>query len=98
MNQRILLLPWGAFVAFTVYVVAFDGFSPLFVLLSDGGWGTQVFVDLCISILLVDFFIYHDARRQGRSPWPWILGSFAIGSIAPLAYFAFGAGPKVSSA
>lgn len=46
----------------------------------------QVFADLVIALGLIMIWMYRDARRLGRSPWPWIVATAALGSFGPLFY------------
>ena len=46
----------------------------------------QVFVDLVIALTLVMVWMWRDARAAGRSPWPWIVATLALGSFGPLVY------------
>jgi hypothetical protein len=48
--------------------------------------GLQVFVDLVIALVLVMVWMWHDARRIGRNPWPWIVATLLLGSFGPLVY------------
>jgi hypothetical protein len=48
--------------------------------------GGQVFADLVIALSLVIVGIWHDAKAQGRNPWPWIIATLAVGSFGPLVY------------
>lgn len=89
MNKRtlaiVLLIP---FLALTVYSVAQVGYLGLFEyhLHSPAGW--QVFTDLVIALLLVLTWLVPEAKREGRNPWPWVVATLFLGSIAPLAYLA----------
>jgi len=66
-------------------------------LLNHGYWGIiephfqtfgagQVFTDLVIALGLFLIWLWQDAKQLGRNPWPWIIGTFVTGSIAPLLY------------
>ena len=79
----VLLIP---FLALTVYSVAQVGYFGLFEyhLHSPAGW--QVFTDLVIALLIVMLWLFPEARRTGRNPWPWFVGTLFLGSIAPLLY------------
>lgn len=46
----------------------------------------QVFADLVIALSLVMVWMWRDARAAGRSPWPWIAATLALGSFGPLVY------------
>jgi len=46
----------------------------------------QVFADLVIALSLAMIWMWRDARAAGRSPWPWIAATLALGSFGPLVY------------
>lgn len=48
--------------------------------------GAQVLADLVIALSLVMGWLWRDARRSGRSPWPWLVATVAFGSFGPLIY------------
>lgn len=86
-RSRILAL--ALFVPFTVYsswVTVDQGYTGFLDVLLAGGWGTQVFLDLCIALLLVSSWIVRDARARRTPAWPWLLATVGLGSIAPLLY------------
>lgn len=75
------------FTAFSVWVAAHHGALGFLSLLSEGGWQTQVFIDLVIALSVASTVVHSDARRRGINPWPWMLSMLALGSIGMLAYF-----------
>ena len=79
----VMLIP---FLALTVYAVTQVGYLGIFEyhIHSPAGW--QVFVDLVIALLVVMLWLFPEARRNGRNPWPWFVGTLFLGSIAPLLY------------
>lgn len=81
----VLLIP---FVALTIYSIAQVGYLGLFEyhLHSPAGW--QVFTDLVIALLIVMLWLFPEARRAGRNPWPWFVATLFLGSISPLLYLA----------
>ncbi len=50
-------------------------------------WGTgQIFSDLVVSLVLVMSWVLVDARRRGKTGWPWVLVTAVFGSLGPLVY------------
>lgn len=80
-----LLLPFLALTAYALVKVGYIGIID-YQRHSPAGW--QVFVDLVIALILVLGWLAPEARRAGRNPWPWIIGTVFTGSIAPLLYLA----------
>ncbi len=83
----VLLIP---FLALTAYAIMDVGYVHIFTYQfgSSGGW--QVLVDLVIALILLWSLILIDARKSGRNPWPFMLATLFVGSIAPLLYFVLG--------
>jgi hypothetical protein len=48
--------------------------------------GAQVFSDLVIALTLCMVWMWRDAKVVGRSVWPWLIATLALGSIGPLIY------------
>jgi len=48
--------------------------------------GGQVFADLVIALALVMVWMWRDAKATGRTAWPWIAATLALGSFGPLVY------------
>jgi hypothetical protein len=65
-------------------------------------WGTlQVMVDLFIAAFIGILWMVRDARQNGRTVWPYVLGTLVAGSFGLLAYLLLGgqrqaASPKAS--
>jgi len=78
-----ILIP---FLALTLYAVSQVGYIGIFTyqLLSPAGW--QVGVDLVIAVFLALLWIIRDARRSGRTAWPYLVMSLFLGSIGVLLY------------
>lgn len=84
---RVVLLVFGVWTAGIVWEHRYTGFIDLAL---AGGWGAQVFVDLVIALVIVLFWLVGDARRNGRSPWGYVVTTFFLGSIGPLLYLSLG--------
>jgi len=87
----VLLVP---FTAVTLYALAKVGYVGIFTyhLPSPAGW--QVFTDLVVALALVLAYMIRDARRSGRTIWPYVIATLFLGSFGPLAYLLFGRGQK----
>lgn len=87
MSRLVLALSvFVPFLAFSLWVTAEEGFLGFVPAALDGRWGTQVFLDLCISLVLATFWIVPDAKRRGINPWPFVATCVPLGSIGALAY------------
>jgi hypothetical protein len=80
-----------------VSVIVLFGALTVAALLEYGVWGIlaphlqslaggQVFADLVVAIVLIQFWIVQDARARGKNPLPWIVLSLLAGSFGPLLY------------
>jgi hypothetical protein len=79
----------AVFVAFTIYttiVVLDQGYFGFLELAMTGGWAAQVFIDLCIALVLFALWMVPDARERGISAWPYFLAILTTGSVGALAY------------
>lgn len=84
-----LLVPFGLITAYAVYRVGYTG---IFAHALDGPAGWQLFADLVVALLLVLAWLIPAARREGRSPWPWVVLTLLLGSFGPLLYLVTGKG------
>ena len=75
----------------TVYAVTTVGYTGIFEyhVPSPAGW--QVFLDLVVALVLVLSWMIADARRRGRTVWPYVVATLLLGSFGPLAYLLLGA-------
>ncbi len=81
----VLLIPFLLLTAYAVMEVGYMGILD-YNRHSPAGW--QVFTDLVISLLLVLVWLVDDAKKLGRNPWPWVVGTLLTGCISPLIYLA----------
>ena len=79
----LVLIPFSILSAAALWQVGYLGlFTQQFV--NYGAW--QILADLVIAVSLAMFWMWADARKNGRNPWPWILLSLVAGSFGPLLY------------
>lgn len=94
MHRTIALVVLGLitldFAALSVYALMDVGYLGLFEyqLASTAGW--QVLADLVIVCLLAMAWMIADARRSGRTVWPYLLLTVFGGSFGPLLYLLVG--------
>lgn len=86
MPRILLLITLILFGALTVAGLWQEGLSGIVAPHFQSFAGGQVFADLVIALSLAMVWIWHDAKAHGRTPWPWILATLALGSFGPLLY------------
>lgn len=88
MNLRLfsVLAVFAAFTIYTTMVVLDHGYTGFIELAMTGGWAAQVFIDLCIALILFAVWMIPDARERGIPAWPYFLAILTTGSVGALAY------------
>ncbi|MBU43809.1 MAG: DUF2834 domain-containing protein [Spirochaetaceae bacterium] len=86
MRKVILILVLLAFLILTGLALWQHGLIGIFEPVFQSFGAAQIFWDLVIALSLFLVWMWKDARRAGRNPWPWLLGTLATGSIAALLY------------
>ena len=81
-----LVAVFAAFSIYTAIVVMNHGYTGFSELALTGGWGAQVFIDLCIALVLFTLWMVPDARQYGIPAWPYFLAILTTGSVGALAY------------
>ena len=55
------------------------------------GWpARQIFSDLTVGMLLITGWMIVDAKKTGRTAWPYVAATLVAGSFAPLLYLLVG--------
>lgn len=88
--MRRIALPLVAFLAFTSYTLSVAAQHSLLGFVADhlkGGWSLQVFLDLCVAATCFWVVAVPDSRRRGLNPWPYVVLTPLLGSVALLAWF-----------
>jgi hypothetical protein len=86
MSRAVLMIVLVAFGALTAVAVAQHGVLGIFAWQLQNTAGLQVLVDLVIALSLFLVWMWDDARRTGRNPWPWLVLTLAAGAFGPLLY------------
>lgn len=82
-----ILVPFTALSAYALHDVGVIGIlQHMFV--NSAGW--QIFVDLVIALIITMFWMFRDAKRTGRNPWPYFALALIAGSFGPLLYVVLG--------
>lgn len=79
----LILLPFSVLSAAALWQ---HGYWGLFAGQLEDLAGMQVLADLVIALTLFLGWLWRDARRRGRNPWPWTVLTLAAGSFGPLLY------------
>ncbi len=88
LKKPLLLLLFVPFLAFSLFVTFRDGYTGFISQVAlAGGWNTQVFIDLCLSLLLLFGFIAKDCKTRGVASWPYLLLVMTTGSLGAFVYF-----------
>ena len=87
----VLLIPFGLISAYAVYRV---GYAGILAHALDGPAGWQLAADLVVALVLILAWLIPTARREGRSPWPWVAVTLFLGSFGPLLYLVTGKGQQ----
>lgn len=92
MNTKSLLLVLVilAFGALSTLALAEHGYWGIIAYLLPSSAGWQVAADLVIVCTLAMIWMLIDARRSGRTVWPFILITLVFGSFGPLLYLLIG--------
>lgn len=84
--KALLAVLTAAFTTFTLFVISRTGFVGFFEQLLSTPAGWQTLADVTIALSLVLAWMWTDAKREGRSFWPWVPVTLLLGSIGPLLY------------
>lgn len=86
-----LLAVIAAFGALSSVALLQHGYIALFEMHLQNTAGMQVLTDLVIVCVLAMCWMVADARKTGRTAWPYLLATLFLGSFGPLFYLLIGA-------
>lgn len=74
------------FFAFSSWVIAQEGYFGFLTLAAREPWGAQILIDLALALVFVTGWLIRDARARGMNPWPYVIATPFVGTMAPLLY------------
>jgi len=86
MLKTILVLVLIPFSALSAAALWQGGYMGLFTQQLANYGLQQILADLVIAVFLCMYWMWHDAKKSRRNPWPWMLLSLLAGSFGPLLY------------
>ena len=86
MSKPTIALVFVPFLAYSLWVAATHGPLGWLTLAGRDPWALQLLLDLAIALFVVGGLVVRDAKARGRNPWPWVVGTALLGSIAPMIY------------
>ena len=75
----LLLLAFLPFMALTSHVVIIYGFDGFYIEAFQNAATTLLLTDLAISLILIQIWMWFDAKKTGRNPWPYYAITVTIG-------------------
>lgn len=88
MVRTVAWITLGVFGAFSAWVIWEVGYLAIWQGLMDGPASWQAGLDLSLLAVLAMGWMVHDARRTGRTVWPYLPLTVLAGSVGPLLYLA----------
>jgi hypothetical protein len=89
----IILIEFLALNAWVIYQYGYVGFfAAMFANIAT----VAVFVDLTIALSLIAYWMWQDARGEGRAFLPYLLLTLTFGSVGPLLYLIRRAGSETT--
>lgn len=91
MKKRLLLgVLLAAHGAITLRALMDHSYLELYAFAFSGWPQFQIFSDLTVGMVLFTSWMIGDARKTGRTAWPYLVATVVAGSFAPLAYLLVG--------
>jgi hypothetical protein len=76
----------ATFGAFSMWVVATQGYFGFIELAGRSWWALQMLIDLVVALSFAAGWMISDARKRGIATWPYLVATVFLGSIGILAY------------
>ena len=85
-TQTIIIVTLLLFGALTAVAIWQDGVLGIFASIVSSWGSAQIYLDLVIALSIIMVWLYRDAVKAGRNPWPWIIATAIVGAFSPLIY------------
>lgn len=89
-KSMVLIVVLLAFGALSTLALVEHGYWGIFQFHFPASAGWQVLTDLVIVCTLAMIWMVGDARRSGRTVWPYLIITLTMGSFGPLLYLLVG--------
>lgn len=86
LERQLLIVVLLLFGALTAVAVVADGLGGTIDAITFNWVSVQIYVDLVIAVVVIGVWIYRDANKRGRNPWPWLIAAAIVGMFSPLIY------------
>ncbi|RZM77933.1 DUF2834 domain-containing protein [Leptolyngbya iicbica] len=86
MNRSLIILTLMLFGALSGAALWYHGYLGILMPHFQSFGAGQVFADLVIALGLVMIWMWQDAQKMQRNPWPWLGITLVAGSFGPLLY------------
>ncbi|MBC7973945.1 MAG: hypothetical protein H7138_03095 [Myxococcales bacterium] len=76
----------AGFGAYSLWVIAAEGYFGFLHLAGREPWALQLLLDLVIAVGFASAWMFADARKRKLTAWPYAVAAVFVGSLAILAY------------
>ena len=86
MFRSILIATFILFGIFTAFALWNEGITSVPSSIMHSYNSIQIYVALVIAAMLINVWMWRDAKAHGRNPWVWVIATLIVGSFSPLLY------------
>jgi drug/metabolite transporter (DMT)-like permease len=96
MFRIVLLVTLILFGIFTAFALWNEGITSIPASITHSYNSIQIYLDLVIAAMLINVWMWRDAKAHGRNPWGWVIATLIVGSFSPLLYLITRKSSKIS--
>jgi drug/metabolite transporter (DMT)-like permease len=96
MFRIVLLVTFILFGIFTAFALWNEGITSIPASITHSYNSIQIYLDLVIAAMLINVWMWRDAKAHGRNPWVWVIATLIVGSFSPLLYLITRKSSKIS--